>query len=436
MKLGFRQVNDFPPLKMKCLESQVCKNPITSRLGPITLNHEFSPSEVQANVEMFMDVFTKTQLHENHLIDEPELITREETIESTDTDAFSSIESTNVAISMMDEDIIDIDEQGLLDEIEKELYDTEDEKQSPINDSEIYYSAFHSIKSSNYRSGWIIDSGASIHMSYDKSIFHDINLNHFGHVVVADGNKIKILGKGTVIVTVNAKSCPTTIRLENVAFVPDLSCNLLSVILLNMNRNSQSVIFDENTVSIKINSQITPIGLWKLNAYVLDEFAKFAPCVHEWHRRISHRNIADIKKAANRLGIKITRCACSDDCDSCMRAKQSNQPFKNIATKPKSRLDIVVSDLSGPYPLSHAGSRWYMTMIDLATDYTEVWCLRHKNEAAKAIKQYITKQENLLNDRLKVFRTDKGTEYCNNELIEYFADKGIIHQTTCAESPE
>lgn len=77
-----------------------------------------------------------------------------------------------------------------------------------------------------------------------------------------------------------------------------------------------------------------------------------------------------------------------------------------------------------------------MTMIDLATDYTEVWCLRHKNDATKSIKNYIAKQENLLSDRIKVFRTDRGTEYCTNELTEFFAEKGIVHQLTCPESPQ
>lgn len=400
--LGFRKVYDFPPLTIR---SNSNKN-VQSKLFPST------QTETQANAQMFMEIYEKTQ--------PKDIVTQLDDLSVADED-----------------DVIDIDEDVLLEEIEHILHDPPNKE---IKSSETYFTAFHSAKIDSHRSDWIIDSGASIHMSYNESLFHEVNFGNFGHVVVADGNRLEIQGKGTIILNINTSNEPTTLRLENVALVPNLSCNLLSVKSLNFGKCHQkdiTVVFHGNSVSLKTKTKTFQIGSWKMNAYVLNEMTfQAAPCAHEWHRRLSHRNIPDIKKAANRLNIKITRCTCSDDCDACIRAKQPNQPFRHTAEKPKSRLDIIVSDLSGPYPLSHAGSKYYMSMIDLATDYTEVWCLRHKNEAAKAIMQYVAKQENLLGNLIKVFRTDRGTEYCTNELTEFFANKGIVHQLTCPESPQ
>lgn len=320
----------------------------------------------------------------------------------------------------------------------QELSTTEFDEE--IKKIEFYPTAFHSTGSNKASTNWIIDSGASVHMTHDASLFHDIEYGFFGHVVIANGTRLKREGRGTIILVLNHENEPITLRLENAAFIPQLTSSLISVRALNkssVGTNSSTVTFDNDKVCIEIKNRKVVLGTWNENVYVLNEMLhRASPCVHEWHRRICHRNIPDIKKAANRLNIKITQCACSDDCDSCIRAKQPNKPFAHSSTKPESPLDIVVSDLSGPWPKSHSGSVYYMTMVDLATNYTEVWCLHQKSDAAKSIIQYAEKQENLLNKRIKIFRTDRGTEYCNKTLTDYFLNKGITHQLTCPESPQ
>jgi hypothetical protein len=38
--------------------------------------------------------------------------------------------------------------------------------------------------------------------------------------------------------------------------------------------------------------------------------------------------------------------------------------------------------------------------------------------------------------QIKVFRFDNGTKYVNYQFEEYFGSYGIVHRTTCANSPE
>ena len=38
--------------------------------------------------------------------------------------------------------------------------------------------------------------------------------------------------------------------------------------------------------------------------------------------------------------------------------------------------------------------------------------------------------------KIKIFRTDNGTEYINQNLSNFLKQKGIIHQTTCVYTPQ
>lgn len=76
---------------------------------------------------------------------------------------------------------------------------------------------------------WIVDSGASTHMCHDISKFQQFISAHLGMIRIADGSNIPIQGKGTVILQVQNGEALYTVTLENVAFVPELDTNLISV---------------------------------------------------------------------------------------------------------------------------------------------------------------------------------------------------------------
>lgn len=78
------------------------------------------------------------------------------------------------------------------------------------------------VKTGNYKP-WIVDSGASDHMTGDKSLFHHYNPCYDGlSVKIADGTLSKVAGTGSVTLSED-------IELKSVLHVPNLDCNLLSV---------------------------------------------------------------------------------------------------------------------------------------------------------------------------------------------------------------
>jgi transposase InsO family protein len=40
------------------------------------------------------------------------------------------------------------------------------------------------------------------------------------------------------------------------------------------------------------------------------------------------------------------------------------------------------------------------------------------------------------NGKLKIFRSDNGTEFINKNFHDFFKEHGIIHQTSCVHTPE
>ena len=73
---------------------------------------------------------------------------------------------------------------------------------------------------------WIIDSGASDHMTYDKSYFTELSSPPVSYVTNANGEAFPVLGTRSIRIT-------PTLQLHNVLYVPDLSHHLISVPQLN-----------------------------------------------------------------------------------------------------------------------------------------------------------------------------------------------------------
>nr|XP_004513812.1 uncharacterized protein LOC101489272 [Cicer arietinum] len=78
---------------------------------------------------------------------------------------------------------------------------------------------------------WIVDSGASYHMTGDITLFDEYSpCNDNSMVRIADGTKTKVVGKGSLIISKD-------ITLNSVLYVPKLNCNLLSISKLTQDLN-------------------------------------------------------------------------------------------------------------------------------------------------------------------------------------------------------
>ena len=67
---------------------------------------------------------------------------------------------------------------------------------------------------------WILDSGATDHMTYDKTLFQSTTHSHRKCVAIVNGTTITIVGAGTLSLT-------PYLPLHNCLLVPSLSHHLL-----------------------------------------------------------------------------------------------------------------------------------------------------------------------------------------------------------------
>jgi hypothetical protein len=270
-----------------------------------------------------------------------------------------------------------------------------------------------------------VDSGASIHMAHNKCLFQSFTESHGGKVKIADGNFIKIEDYGTVKVMIETPSEPIALVLKQVAYVPMLHVNLMSVTKLD--KDNFATLFEEGKCQIKIHNEFVQLAIFKDNNYVVTEefFQSAHLCIHDWHRRLAHRNLRDIKHLSE-FGLKFTRCSCLSQCDACMKEKSADLSFPKESQKPEKPLDIIVADVCGAMRvISHGGSNYFLTLTDLHSDYTEVKFLRNKSDAKQHIINYVMFMKNQLADKPKIFRSDRGVNLWTRNFKSFYLAKEL-----------
>jgi len=101
---------------------------------------------------------------------------------------------------------------------------------------------------------WLIDSGCSNHMTYNKSLFSTLSKSSVAQVVLGNGNRVNITGCGSISINIQVNGRSTPVILENVFLVPEMGYQLLSVSTLS--RRGLSTTFTNG--SRKANIQLHP----------------------------------------------------------------------------------------------------------------------------------------------------------------------------------
>ena len=95
-------------------------------------------------------------------------------------------------------------------------------------------------------------------------------------------------------------------------------------------------------------------------------------------------------------------------------------------------------DLSGPNVVeSHGGKRYTLIVSDDLSRYTWVYFTRHKSDAAKTFKQFLsdTRADGVPSQVVPV-RSDGGGEFCGGKFGNLYRSRCIKQEFTTADSPE
>lgn len=320
--------------------------------------------------------------------------------------------------------------------------ETDDEASAKVVRLSKWYTRLSMHKEKGFH-GWIIDSGATCHMCADVNQFVSLDYSNVGKIMLADGRKIDSLGIGNVKLEVLRGEKAVQVELSGVLYAPELDGNLISV--RSLTEKGFVVEFLRKECKLSRDGYSWKVADWTNNMYELCQLEKCSTasagrrielCVHEWHRRLAHRNLKDVR-AMEHEGLKIRNCECSDICEPCLKGKMARKSFPKKATPVSKALDCIVSDVCGPMQIQTvSGKRYFVTFTDVFSGYTEVVLMRQKSEVTDKTIEFIEKLKTQTNRKPKIFRSDRGGEYTNEKLQSYFKKEGVLYQYTLRYTPQ
>ncbi|GJU72018.1 putative ribonuclease H-like domain-containing protein [Tanacetum coccineum] len=94
-------------------------------------------------------------------------------------------------------------------------------------------------------------------------------------------------------------------------------------------------------------------------------------------------------------------------------------------------------DLFGPTSVRSINHASYCLVItDDCSRFCWVFFLAKKDETSNILKTFIKQIENQLNQRVKIIRSDNGTEFKNRVMLEFCGEKGIKQEFSNARTPQ
>ena len=297
--------------------------------------------------------------------------------------------------------------------------------------------------------GWIIDSGASQHMTANRDIL--ANYCEFPEpepVALGDGRSVFAYGSGQVNITMilgkREKDQQKSV-LTKVLYVPKLAINLFSARAAAL--KGKVVQFGHTLCWIKDSKgKVVARGQLVGNIYRLDckvsQSESQASFVNEtgnkmdlWHQRMAHLNVGQMKTMASKelvTGANIPATGKLTFCEACAEGKSHRAPFKPVGEiHTTKRLELVHSDVAGPMKTeSFGGAKYFVTFIDDYSRCVTVYPMKQKSEVLSKFKEWEAAVTNETDCKIKTLRTDNGGEYTSTEFEDFLRDKGIRHETT------
>lgn len=283
---------------------------------------------------------------------------------------------------------------------------------------------------------WILDTGASLHMTGDKSVLHDIHDIFPIPVYLPDGVLANAVQEGTVVFN-------DGLRVENVLYVPRLRCNLISFIKLM--KDHDYIVTSTPKICViqdRISRTVIGVGEERNGVYWLRSVASqvghccstTSDTYQTWHRRLGHPSYQLVSSFP---GVLSSDCSKNKNkpCDVCFKAKQTRVSFPLSSSNASSAFELIHCDVWGPYSTpSSCGASYFLTIVD---DYSRgiwVYLMGAKSEVGKIIRNFFAMASTQFHKKVKCIRSDNGTEFTC--LEKFFQEQGTLFESSCVGTPQ
>ena len=275
---------------------------------------------------------------------------------------------------------------------------------------------------------------------------------------LANGEEITIVGYGDLTVDFRTNHGWVRVEMNDVAHVPQLSYNLIS--LPSMAQKGHTYTGDKDGVTLELKGGKTvffPL-VGKLcrqygyrpkvaNNMVDTACAVIAPGkvkapnpttdINILHCTFGHAHEGLLKKTATQQGIAYSGEL--HECRGCSMAKGLRKPIaRSTQTRADKRLQRVFVDLSGPTAVKSIGGKRYTLIVrDDCTRFNRVYFLRHKSDAASAFESFLAEvRADGIPSTVMTVRSDNGREFFGGAFGELCRKRCIKQEFTPADSPK
>ncbi|KAM1501485.1 hypothetical protein ACFXTO_026964 [Malus domestica] len=224
---------------------------------------------------------------------------------------------------------------------------------------------------------WVVDSGATDHMTNQMSKLHKFEkLHNPSHVSVANGEGARIVGKGKIHLISD--------QIESMAlYVPSFPFQLLSVGRITNSLNClaifspKTVIFQDCITKRTIGEGFYSDGLYYISKNSSCGFHAKSKSIHTsiqeaslWHQRLAHPSQPILSTLFPDLGKESTHC------ETCHLSKATRLPLGSSMSRVFHLFELVHFDIWGPTSESFDGYKYFITFVDDYSRTTWLYLLK------------------------------------------------------------
>ncbi|GKB77774.1 putative ribonuclease H-like domain-containing protein, partial [Tanacetum coccineum] len=160
-----------------------------------------------------------------------------------------------------------------------------------------------------------------------------------------------------------------------------------------------------------------------------------------WHRRLGHVNFKTLNKLVKGnlvRGLPSKLFKINQTSIACQKGKQHRASCKTKAVSSIYQpLQMLHMDLFGlAFVKSLMKKTYCLVVTDDFSRFSWVFFLATKDETSEILKSFITNIENLIDLRVKVIRSDNGTEFKNKIMNQFCEIKGIRKEFSISRTPQ
>ncbi|CAL2257035.1 unnamed protein product [Prunus armeniaca] len=252
-------------------------------------------------------------------------------------------------------------------------------------------------------------SGATDHMTYNSALFSTTLPPHRDHVLTANNDVALVTGAGSILLT------------------PVLP---LDKVLLDIQTRE---IFGRGTKKD---------GLYYADDVATSRVLCAGSAETSQHRRIwllryqfGHASFGYLRLLFPALFSGVNE---SDfQCQTCILAKSHRVSYPPSCNKRLMPFGLVHSDVWGPSPVSTTlGVHWFVLFVDDCTRMMWLYGMKNKSDVVEIFQRFnhIIQTQFML--PIKIFQSDNGGEFVNSALSHFFHTNGVLHETTCPQTPQ